>query len=395
MAQAKEELPMPSWMENLHNPKVAAHDSPQTPSHRWAIGPTTKAEESFREKYAELRSYKQFYGHSRVPATRKKLYSFVRNIRSKERKRELWKHWKDDLELIGFEFQIYKNKVKQEVDETKQNPELRSCSKEEYMKQYKNLEKQRKFVRRHNVYLNAKQIKEVLLPVAPLPDEICNAIKAFIPTPPHNLRWMRPNMQCFYGKGSSLCTIQELPRRTVRIDRTRIVPRYAKMKDEEMVARLEKKGKSEKEIENQREKIKRYKSGNFVYNETEHVLWVVDCKYEDINEIFTYNAAELRKFTIPTAAGRQTITNALVATRRDEGEAEILAHRRKIKKRDRIATRFFRNTEEYTKYYTGSKKRKKGMNSTSVDLHATAGLNSTSEDRRDLHATAAEQRLPS
>ena len=74
-------------------------------------------------------------------------------------------------------------------------------------------------------------------------------------------------------------------RRTVRIERTKIIPRYARMKDEDMVARMEKKGKSKKEIEEKRERIKRYKSGNFEYSETEHVLWVVDCKYEDIGEI--------------------------------------------------------------------------------------------------------------
>ena len=53
MAQAKEELPMPAWMEDLHNPKVT-DDSPQTPWRPWAIGPTTKAEELICEKYAKL-----------------------------------------------------------------------------------------------------------------------------------------------------------------------------------------------------------------------------------------------------------------------------------------------------------------------------------------------------
>ena len=42
---------MPGWMADLYNPKITTDNSPQTPRQRWAVGPTAKAEESFREKY--------------------------------------------------------------------------------------------------------------------------------------------------------------------------------------------------------------------------------------------------------------------------------------------------------------------------------------------------------
>ena len=179
---------MPAWMEDLKNPNVN-DDRPQTPWRRWVIGPTLKAEESFREKYADLRNYRQFYGHCRVPATSKKLHGFVMYMRKLERRKALWRHWKEDLELIGFDFvlRVYAKKGKQQDNRTrrKQNPELQSCSKEEYMKRYKNLVKQHKFSNRHLIYLTARQIKEALLrrpdddtekcwlPITPLPDDIC------------------------------------------------------------------------------------------------------------------------------------------------------------------------------------------------------------------------------